>query len=48
MCSQESFDTARTAHGTDHDILFVFSESSLDLNRMAELTAGDTCDDLKS
>jgi len=46
ICTQESFDRARRAHGTDHDTLFVFSESSAaDLNRTDELTAGDVSPD---
>jgi len=36
VCTQESFDRARKAHGTDEDILFVFSESSIDTHRTCE------------
>jgi len=46
VCTQESFDRARRAHGTDHDTLFVYSESStVDLNQTVELTAGDVSHD---
>jgi len=47
ICSLESFDRARKAHGTDHDILFVFSESPVitDLSQMSDVTAAETpCD----
>jgi len=46
-CSMESFDTARKAHGTDHDILFVFSDTSHDLTQTADFTAGDPSHDVQ-
>ena len=49
MCTLDTFDRARKAHGTDHDILFVYSESesSCELSRTAEVTAGDTSHDVQ-
>ena len=46
VCTQESFDRARKAHGTDEDILFVYSESSLDTNQTYEHR--DVSQDLQS
>jgi len=43
MCTVDTFDVARKAHGTDHDILFVYSESSPDdFHHLAELTTDDS------
>lgn len=46
VCTQETFDRARKAHGTDEDILFVYSEPSLDTNLTYE--RGDASQDLQS
>ena len=46
VCTRESFDNARKAHGTDEDVLFVYSKPLLVTNQTCE--HGDASQDLQS